>query len=260
MLGAWRPSASGRAAGNDSCGSASRASTATLCVARRSRSSSASSASTAGAGRSADPQTLLPGSGLAEHDFGPGVPRSLELEYSSDDFAAKHVLAAAPRRGGQPAAPRPAATSLARRAGTRSCGRSGSATSRPSPAATRPAAGAGSRRTATAATARSTSDDVDASRGVGPGSARRFAGRCRRPPSTSLDAERAGRPRPRPRTAARQPDARRPRVDRRRCHAARLFALLGMLPSVVYPAATLARDGLRRMAPTRCFVRSTVAG
>lgn len=41
----------------------------------------------------ADPQTLLPGSSLAEHDFGPAVPRSLELEYSADDFAAKRVLA-----------------------------------------------------------------------------------------------------------------------------------------------------------------------
>jgi DNA-binding CsgD family transcriptional regulator len=40
----------------------------------------------------ADPDTLLPSSGIAEHDFGPGVPRSLELEYSSDDFAAKRVL------------------------------------------------------------------------------------------------------------------------------------------------------------------------
>jgi DNA-binding CsgD family transcriptional regulator len=41
----------------------------------------------------ADPETLLPLSGLAEHDYGPGVPRSLELEYSGDHFAAKHVLA-----------------------------------------------------------------------------------------------------------------------------------------------------------------------
>ena len=40
----------------------------------------------------ADPDTLLPNSGIAEHDFGPGVPRSLELEYSGDDFAAKQVL------------------------------------------------------------------------------------------------------------------------------------------------------------------------
>ena len=41
----------------------------------------------------ADPESLLPRSGLAEHDFGPAVPRSLGLEYSGDDFAAKHVLA-----------------------------------------------------------------------------------------------------------------------------------------------------------------------
>jgi hypothetical protein len=41
----------------------------------------------------ADSETLLPLSGLAEHDFGPGVPRMLELEYSDDHFAAKHVLA-----------------------------------------------------------------------------------------------------------------------------------------------------------------------
>ena len=41
----------------------------------------------------ADPETLLPCSGLAEHDFGPAVPRSLELEYSGGEFAAKHVLA-----------------------------------------------------------------------------------------------------------------------------------------------------------------------
>ena len=40
-----------------------------------------------------DPETLLPNGGIAEHDFGPGVPRSLELEYSSDDFAAKRILA-----------------------------------------------------------------------------------------------------------------------------------------------------------------------
>jgi DNA-binding CsgD family transcriptional regulator len=41
----------------------------------------------------ADPETLLPLSGLAEHDFGPAVPRSLELEYSGDDYAAKNFLA-----------------------------------------------------------------------------------------------------------------------------------------------------------------------
>jgi DNA-binding CsgD family transcriptional regulator len=41
----------------------------------------------------ADPETLLPVDGIAEHDYGPGVPRALELEYSGVDFAAKHVLA-----------------------------------------------------------------------------------------------------------------------------------------------------------------------
>ena len=29
----------------------------------------------------ADPQSLLPCSGLAEHDYLPGVPRTLDLEY-----------------------------------------------------------------------------------------------------------------------------------------------------------------------------------
>ncbi|MCP9486060.1 MAG: hypothetical protein MSC30_09370 [Gaiellaceae bacterium MAG52_C11] len=48
----------------------------------------------------ADPETLLPLSGLAEHDFGPGVPRSLELEYSGHDFAAKHVLGRRPNSAG----------------------------------------------------------------------------------------------------------------------------------------------------------------
>jgi DNA-binding CsgD family transcriptional regulator len=32
-------------------------------------------------------------SGLAEHNYGPHVPRSLQLEYSADGFAAKHLLA-----------------------------------------------------------------------------------------------------------------------------------------------------------------------
>ena len=41
----------------------------------------------------ADPDTLIPLSGVAEHDYGPGVPRVLELEYSGDDFAAMDVLA-----------------------------------------------------------------------------------------------------------------------------------------------------------------------
>ena len=41
----------------------------------------------------ADPETLLPASGLALHDYVAAVSRSLELEYSTDAFAAKHVLA-----------------------------------------------------------------------------------------------------------------------------------------------------------------------
>jgi len=41
----------------------------------------------------ADPDTLIPLGGIAEHDYGPAVPRELELEYSGDDFAAMDVLA-----------------------------------------------------------------------------------------------------------------------------------------------------------------------
>jgi DNA-binding CsgD family transcriptional regulator len=41
----------------------------------------------------ADPETLVTSSGLAEHNYGPHVPRSLQLEYSTDVFAAKHLLA-----------------------------------------------------------------------------------------------------------------------------------------------------------------------
>ena len=44
----------------------------------------------------ADPETLLPSSGLAEHDFVRGIPRTLELEYTTDALVAKPVLA---RRG-----------------------------------------------------------------------------------------------------------------------------------------------------------------
>ena len=41
----------------------------------------------------ADPQTVLPLAGAAEHDYGPAVARSLELEYSGGDFAVMGVLA-----------------------------------------------------------------------------------------------------------------------------------------------------------------------
>src|ERR687888_654600 len=48
----------------------------------------------------ADPESLVTSSGLAEHNYGTSVPRSLELEYSVDGFAAKPLL---PRRA-KPAA------------------------------------------------------------------------------------------------------------------------------------------------------------
>ena len=41
----------------------------------------------------ADPQTLIPLGGDGEHDYGPAVARSLELEYSGTDFAAMGELA-----------------------------------------------------------------------------------------------------------------------------------------------------------------------
>jgi DNA-binding CsgD family transcriptional regulator len=48
----------------------------------------------------ADPDTLLPLSGVGEHDYGPNLRRALELEFSGDDFAAKHVLARRPTSAG----------------------------------------------------------------------------------------------------------------------------------------------------------------
>ncbi|HEY1369520.1 MAG TPA: LuxR C-terminal-related transcriptional regulator [Gaiellaceae bacterium] len=53
-----------------------------------------------------DPQALVPLSGCAEHDFGPGVGRALELEYSGGDFATMGELARRP----MPAASLSAAT------------------------------------------------------------------------------------------------------------------------------------------------------
>ncbi len=44
----------------------------------------------------ADPETLIPLSGVAVHDYGPAVGRSLALEYSGEDFAAMHVVARRP--------------------------------------------------------------------------------------------------------------------------------------------------------------------
>jgi len=45
----------------------------------------------------ADPETAVPLSGLAEHDYGPNLPRALELEFGGGDFVAKHVVARAER-------------------------------------------------------------------------------------------------------------------------------------------------------------------
>lgn len=41
----------------------------------------------------ADPETLVPGNGLADHDYGPSLPRALELEYSGRDIGTKDVIA-----------------------------------------------------------------------------------------------------------------------------------------------------------------------
>lgn len=41
----------------------------------------------------ADPDTLLPLAGIADHDYGPSLPRALELEFSGKDFVAKHLVA-----------------------------------------------------------------------------------------------------------------------------------------------------------------------
>jgi DNA-binding CsgD family transcriptional regulator len=51
----------------------------------------------------ADPDTLVPLAGIAEHDYGPGVPRVLELEYSGD-FTAMDAVAQRPEPVGSLAA------------------------------------------------------------------------------------------------------------------------------------------------------------
>ncbi len=45
-----------------------------------------------------DPDSLVPLGGLAEHDYGPAVARSLELEYSGGDFATMSALSRRERR------------------------------------------------------------------------------------------------------------------------------------------------------------------
>lgn len=41
----------------------------------------------------ADPDSLIPVVGFADHDYGPALPRALELEYSTDTIATKPALA-----------------------------------------------------------------------------------------------------------------------------------------------------------------------
>ncbi|WP_159081657.1 helix-turn-helix transcriptional regulator [Nocardioides sediminis] len=41
----------------------------------------------------ADPDTLVPGNGMADHDYGPSLPRALELEYSGHDVGTKAAIA-----------------------------------------------------------------------------------------------------------------------------------------------------------------------
>ncbi|HXJ66153.1 MAG TPA: helix-turn-helix transcriptional regulator [Actinomycetota bacterium] len=40
-----------------------------------------------------DPETLVPGMGIGDHDYGPVVPRALELEFGGHDFATKDGIA-----------------------------------------------------------------------------------------------------------------------------------------------------------------------
>ena len=91
--GRWRPSWPGTAAGTGSSGSAG----SSLDGESVQREVIADLQRVIGFDRwcvpQADPDTLLPGVGIADHDYGPGLPRALELEYSGTDFAAKHDVA-----------------------------------------------------------------------------------------------------------------------------------------------------------------------
>jgi hypothetical protein len=128
----------------------------------------------------ADPQTLIPHSGLAELDFGPAVPRLLELEYSCDDYAAKHVVARRVNTAG---------SLIAEAGGDLARSQRWDEVMRPAgigdvmSVACRDALGcwAGSRRIAAATTDRSSSRSSTCSRRSRRGSATRFgAGRCTR--------------------------------------------------------------------------------
>jgi DNA-binding CsgD family transcriptional regulator len=190
----------------------------------------------------ADPETLLPLSGLAEHDFGPGVPRSLELEYSGNDFAAKDALA---RRSN------PAASLKAETGGDLARSSRWDEVMRPvgigdiAAVACRDSLGCWGWIEAyrDSADRRFEVQDLELLASVGPS----LGAALRR---TVMDESNGGALEPRPPGVmvldrnlrlVSWTGAARAWIDS--LPAARLFAAWRMLPSVVYPAATLARSG-----------------
>jgi DNA-binding CsgD family transcriptional regulator len=190
----------------------------------------------------ADPDTLLPGLGIGDHDYGSGLPRALELEYSGADFAAKHEVA---RR------PRPVSSLGAETAGDLARSPRWDEVLRPvgigdiAAAACRDTSGCwGWIEAYRDACERPFSDeDLDLLAAAAPSMAlvlRRSVGGARRKASDPLDQpgvlvlDRELSPVSRT-EAATQWIAALPLSD--------LFASWGMLPAVIYPAATLARAG-----------------
>jgi DNA-binding CsgD family transcriptional regulator len=190
----------------------------------------------------ADPDTLLPGLGIGDHDYGSGLPRALELEYSGVDFAAKHDVA---RR------PRPVSSLGAETAGDLARSPRWDEVLRPvgigdiAAAACRDTSGCwGWIEAYRDACERPFSDeDLDLLAAAAPSMAlvlRRSVGGARREASDPLDQpgvlvlDRELSPVSRTEAATRWIAA-LPLSD--------LFASWGMLPAVIYPAATLARAG-----------------
>jgi hypothetical protein len=155
----------------------------------------------------ADPESLVPLAGVAEHDNGAAVARSLELEYSGGDFATMGELARRANPVGSLSAER--GGNLARSPRWDEVLRPvGMETKRSSPAETRWGAADGSRPTATTATRRSLKTISSfsrrsarpADRRCAAGSATRVAALPRRRPhrawscSTTISARSAGPP------------------------------------------------------------------
>ena len=178
----------------------------------------------------------------ADHDYGSGLPRALELEYSGADFAAKHEVA---RR------PRPASSMATETGGDLARSPRWDEVLRPvgigdlAAAACRDASGCwGWIEAYRDASERPFSDeDLDLLTAATPSMAlvlRRSVGVARREPSDPSDQPGVlvldGELSPVSRTeAATRWIAALPLSD--------LFASWGMLPAVIYPAATLARAG-----------------